>query len=95
MFLWLASSDLAVNRVQDRVRLGGHHVLDTDVRRRYVCGLRNFFRLYLPVTNTWRMYDNSDPSGPRLIARGKGVKTTAVLDKRLWAHITEEAERAH
>ncbi len=94
VFLWLASADLAVKRVRDRVRLGGHNVPETDIRRRYVSGLKNFFRLYLPLTNTWRFYDNSDPSGPRLIARGKGLRTTAVIDEHLWAHITREAKHA-
>jgi predicted ABC-type ATPase len=94
VFLWLASANLAVKRVQDRVRLGGHNVPEVDIRRRYVSGLRNFFHLYLPLTSTWRFYDNSDPSGPRLIARGKGVRTTAVIDERLWAHIAREAKHA-
>lgn len=94
VFLWLASADLAVKRVQDRVRLGGHHVAEVDIRRRYVSGLRNCFHLYLPLTNTWRIYNNSDPSGPRLIARGKGLRTTAIIDERLWAHIAGEAKHA-
>lgn len=94
VFLWLASADLAVKRVQDRVRLGGHNVPETDIRRRYVSGLRNFFCLYQPLTTTWRFYDNSDPSGPRLVARGKGARTTAVGDERLWTHITVEGKHA-
>jgi predicted ABC-type ATPase len=94
VFLWLASATLAVKRVQDRVRLGGHNVPEVDIRRRYESGLRNLFRLYLPLTTTWRFYDNSDPSGPRLIARGKDIRTTAIIDERLWAHIAEEAKHA-
>jgi predicted ABC-type ATPase len=46
IFLWLPSADLAVARVEDRVRRGGHAVPEDTVRRRYRSGLRNFFQLY-------------------------------------------------
>ena len=45
VFLWLPSADFAVDRVADRVRLGGHSVPEATVRRRYAAGLRNFFGL--------------------------------------------------
>ena len=35
IFLWLPSADFAVDRVADRVRLGGHDVPEATVRRRY------------------------------------------------------------
>ena len=45
LFLWLPSADLAVERVVERVRAGGHAVPEATVRRRYSAGLRNFFAL--------------------------------------------------
>jgi predicted ABC-type ATPase len=39
LFLWLGSADLAVSRVAERVRLGGHDVPEAVVRRRYRAGL--------------------------------------------------------
>ena len=68
VFLWLPSADFAVQRVADRVRMGGHHVPEATVRRRYERGLRNFFRLYQPLATSWRMYDNSVMQSARLIA---------------------------
>ena len=59
VFLWLPAPELAVARVADRVRGGGHRVPEETVRRRYRVGLKNFFRLYRPRTNSWRFYDNS------------------------------------
>lgn len=50
-FLSLPSIELALARVQERVRLGGHDVPETVVRRRYVAGLHNFS----PSTGTSRM----------------------------------------
>ena len=67
-YLWLPSADLAVARVADRVRMGGHHVPEETIRRRYRAGRRNFFRLYMPLATIWRMYDNSYVEDMRLIA---------------------------
>ena len=83
VFLWLASAELALARVAQRVELGGHSVPDDVVRRRYASRLRNFFELYRPIVTTWQVYDNSDLRGPRLIAMGEG-DTTQVLQADLW-----------
>ena len=92
LFLWLPSADLAVERVADRVRMGGHDVPEETVRRRYAAGLGNFFSLYRPLANTWRIDDNSHSSGPCLIARGENSKVTQVSDENLWASIMSEVE---
>ena len=93
LFLWLPSADLAVERVAERVRMGGHAVPERTIRRRYVAGLRNFFALYQPLANSWRMYDTSWPPYPRLIAMGEGSFSTEVTDNRTWARITRGGER--
>lgn len=59
IFLRLDTPDLAIKRVAHRVRQGGHHVPDEDVRRRFVRGLRNFELSYKPLADQWAMYDNS------------------------------------
>ncbi|MFC1825643.1 zeta toxin family protein, partial [Thermodesulfobacteriota bacterium] len=58
-FLWLPDADLAVARVRNRVRQGGHNVPEPVVRRRYVAGLKNLFHLYQPLVNAWWLYDAS------------------------------------
>jgi predicted ABC-type ATPase len=40
MFIWLRDADLAVERVHSRSRVGGHHIPDDVVRRRYAKGLK-------------------------------------------------------
>jgi predicted ABC-type ATPase len=72
IFLWLPSEELALARVRTRVRLGGHEVPEKTVRRRYHAGVRNFFNLYRRLADEWQFYDNSDPSGPQLLAPGSG-----------------------
>jgi predicted ABC-type ATPase len=66
-FLWLASVDLALERIADRVRRGGHNIPEEVVRRRFDKGLRNFFFLYKPLVDSWMIFDNSGKS-PALIA---------------------------
>lgn len=58
-FLWLPSADMAVSRVANRVRQGGHHVPEEDIRRRYSSGQRNLFELYRSKTDAWWLYDAS------------------------------------
>lgn len=52
-FLWLPNANLAVARVANRVRQGGHHVPETDIRRRFAAGLHNLFNLYRPLLDAW------------------------------------------
>jgi len=71
-FLWLPSAEMAVARVANRVRQGGHDVPDATIRRRYAAGLRNFFRMYAPLVDSWSVYDGTQLP-PLLIARGSGA----------------------
>jgi len=84
LFLWLPTAEMAVARVQDRVRMGGHSVPEETIRRRYHAGLKNFFCLYRPLATTWRFYDNSAWPRPRLMASGAGNTTETVLDSAAW-----------
>lgn len=66
-FLWLASADLAIERITERVRQGGHYIPDPVVRRRFDKGLFNFLHLYQPLFDSWTIFDNSKDT-PKLIA---------------------------
>ena len=68
VFLWLPRVDLAIQRVKDRVRRGGHSVPEHDIRRRFDRGVKNLLREYYLLVDTWSLFDNSG-SSPRLIAR--------------------------
>lgn len=93
VFLWLPSPELAVERVRSRVELGGHSVPEETVRRRYAAGLRNFFKVYRPLATIWRLYDNSQATGPRLLAAGRGARPVSVRHRAIWERITEEWAR--
>lgn len=92
LFLWLRSADLAVSRVAERVRLGGHNVPELVVRRRYRAGLVNFFRLYLPLVDSWQLFDNSDADGPRPVAAGEGGVVRMLGDADAWQKLKESSD---
>lgn len=66
IFLSLPSSDVAVERVAERVRQGGHSVPVPVIRRRFAAGRRNFESAYRNLVDDWAEYDNSG-NEPRLI----------------------------
>ena len=59
IFLALPSPEMAIARVAERVKQGGHAVPDAVVRRRFTAGLRNFEQVYRDRVDAWAMYDNS------------------------------------
>jgi predicted ABC-type ATPase len=89
VFLWLPSPEFALERVRDRVRRGGHTVPEQTVRRRFHTGLANFFSLYQPMADTWRIFDNSGTPPPSLIAAGRGRDVTLVADTTIWTQLTK------
>lgn len=84
IFLWLASAELAVSRVAERVRQGGHNIPEETIKRRYRKGLQNFFNLYLPIADNWYFYDNSDITALKLIAKGNTLKIEEVFNYDVW-----------
>jgi predicted ABC-type ATPase len=92
-FLWLPSAEMAVARVENRVKQGGHPVPPEDIRRRYRIGVRNLFRLYRPLLDGWWLYDASQLP-PKLIAREEKGRRT-IKQKRLYKRIERQAEGDH
>ncbi|HAZ49250.1 MAG TPA: Zeta toxin family protein [Cyanobacteria bacterium UBA11369] len=89
-FLWLPSPELAIARVQERVRLGGHDVPEETIRRRYHAGIRNFFHLYRPLADSWFFYDNANTEAPHLLAASEGESGVYVANPLIWQLIEEE-----
>jgi predicted ABC-type ATPase len=59
IFLALQSPEIALARVKERVRQGGHNVPEIEIRRRFVAGRRNFQEAYRDLVDVWLYYDNS------------------------------------
>ncbi|SFD80262.1 zeta toxin family protein [Paracidovorax konjaci] len=65
-FLSLPHADMAVQRVAERVRQGGHHIPEATIRRRFASGLEMLRTVYQPLVDQWTVYDNAGDD-PQLI----------------------------
>ncbi len=86
VYLWLENVDIAIERVSARVRAGGHSIPEATIRRRYDRGINNLFELYLPVTNSWRVF-HASPIIPKEIARFDEIGGEVISDQTLWNQI--------
>lgn len=59
IYIWLNSPELALQRVAERVKKGGHDIPQEVVKRRYFNGIFNLFRLFIPICDSWIVADNS------------------------------------
>jgi predicted ABC-type ATPase len=66
VFLRLPHVQQAIDRVAQRVRLGGHDIPEAVIRRRFAQGWDNFANLYRPLADSWAVYDSSGET-PMLI----------------------------
>lgn len=94
LFLWLDSPELAIQRVEGRVRRGGHDVPEHVIRRRYFKGTRNFFTLYRSLAESWGVYDNSDFGNPQLMAQGSGDNIQEVFLREAWRQFVRQADES-
>lgn len=62
VFIVVASPDVSIARIAERVRKGGHFVPDQDVRRRFARGQNNFWQIYKNLADTWGLFYNSTNS---------------------------------
>jgi len=58
-FLRLPTPEMAITRVKQRVREGGHDVPEVVIRRRFHSGWLNFENIYRDLADEWALYDNS------------------------------------
>jgi predicted ABC-type ATPase len=91
-FLWLPTPALALARVAERVRAGGHSVPDEVVRRRFHRGLRNFFELYAPLVDAWLLLDGSQEEPAMVVFSVADYKF--VFDRDLLARIRSEVRES-
>ena len=69
-FLEVPNADLAVARVAKRVAGGGHHIPETDIRRRHRRGLDLFREVYRHRVDQWYWYKWNDKAY-EIHAKGK------------------------
>jgi predicted ABC-type ATPase len=82
MFLWLPSPEFAIERVETRVKNGGHAIPPDVIRRRFYAGLENLRELYLPLASEARIYDNSAERA--ILIAEKSGRNFAIHDPVRW-----------
>ena len=84
-FLWLSRPEEAVKRVAQRVKQGGHHVVESTIVKRYYLGIKNIFNHYLPLVDNALIMDNSsEHSEERVIARKNKGNSLDIVDREIW-----------
>jgi len=91
LYLWVPSPEYSVERVNRRVRQGGHAIPEETIRRRYFAGLWNMRHLYLPLADDATIYDNRD-GVMRLVARRGLSGPLKVVYPEIWTKIEEDTE---
>ena len=89
-FIWVHSPEVAIVRIRQRVAEKGHNITEGVSRRRFFKTIQNFFGIYGPLMDSWKLLEN-DESGPRLLAVQKGGRLV-VRDRLRFERICREAE---
>lgn len=80
IFAFLDSATTCVERVNQRVKLGGHHVPEQDIRRRFARAINNFWFTYRELADFWLLVYNSGAS-PESVAIGQSEQTIVRIEK--------------
>ena len=85
-YLWIPTLQLALKRIEERVRRGGHNIPANVARRRYGKGLINLFRHYMALVDYCAVFDNSSTI-PALVYERSGdseriIRRTTIEEMR-------------
>ncbi len=86
IFFWLQSPELAIERVRRRVESGGHNIPEDVIRRRYTRGVKNLFKLYMPLCDNWVIYDNSKGNS-QVVAGCELEQKPIIYQPKIWNQI--------
>ncbi len=92
LFFWLRTPDLAVKRVETRVKEGGHNIPEETIRRRYKSGLNNFFNIFQPIVDDWMFIDNSGEPY-EIIAEGNNTGKIEIQNELSWLDLIEKYKK--
>jgi predicted ABC-type ATPase len=83
VYVWLDAPELAITRVAERVRRGGHHIPDDTVVRRYQRGISNFKTIYSEIADSWLLCDNSGDN-LRVVAEGGRGRVRWIINRETY-----------
>lgn len=91
LYFWLHSPEHAKQRVAERVANGGHNIARPVIERRYFAGIRNLFRLYMPVADKWMLIDNTNGEAA-IVAEGGAEYKTSIILPAFWEKIKDQSK---
>lgn len=91
-FLAVATVDVALSRIKQRVLKGGHDVPEAVVRRRFDRSFRNFVVEYRALAHSWYLFDNTSTK-PVTIAFKRGDRIRIIDQEAYKALITRYGEK--
>lgn len=90
LYFWLSSPQVAMDRVAKRVSLGGHHIPDDVVDRRYYRGINNLFNLYMPICDSW-MIVNSMQQPAEIVAHKINSLPEIIINADIWETLNKQS----
>lgn len=88
IYFWLKDPQLAIARVNQRVVSGGHNIPRDVIIRRYHRGQKNLIESYLPLCDTWIMFDNSK-TVTELVATYTSKQQTTIYQPEIFNKIQQ------
>lgn len=88
IFFYLNSQDLAVKRVETRVKEGGHDIPEKVIRRRYENGLKNFFNIFKSIVDEWMFIENSGEPYKLIAQKTKSIDKIYI--EKIWNELKTE-----
>jgi predicted ABC-type ATPase len=89
-FLWVRDIQTTLDRIQQRVSEGGHNIEPSVSKRRFYKTIQNFFEIYCPLFDSWKLFEIEDMT-TRLLMAGKNNRK-AVRDRDAVNKIVMEAK---
>ena len=66
LYIFSDNPQTCIQRINGRVKKGGHFIPDEDVIRRYYRSKNNFWNSYRFLLTSWELYDNETAESPRI-----------------------------
>ena len=91
IFVALDNPETAIRRVTIRVAKGGHDIPEETIRRRFVRGLRNFFKMYRNEVDHWMLLDNSGDCW-KIIAIKDQQNGQRIFNTNTWHNLEKQSK---
>ncbi len=84
--------NLAIKRVAQRVKQGGHNIPKEIIIRRYYRGIKNLLNVFVNLCYSWTIVNNSTKDH-NIIAEGS-MANLKIIDKHIWNDLIKFAKNS-